>query len=162
MNLSNWSFCDESTGICANSGSAAFVDIAMTVQGRSAAPELDQMDGTIFDLGGGVPFILSNQVQVDGVTDAMPIGFPRMEETAADGTFFVFRFPRFIDSLVYDPIVGSGALIVMDDSAPAAGPTNLRPTTGGGSTSSGASINKSSLVATMSLFGAYLGVALLC
>ena len=110
VNLSNWSFCDESTGICANSGSAAYVDIAMTVTGSAETPEVDENDASIYNLGGGVPFILSNQVIVDGIADAMPPGFPRVEQTDADGTFFVFRFPRFSETLVYDPIVGSAEL----------------------------------------------------
>ncbi|KAL3934739.1 MAG: hypothetical protein SGBAC_009605 [Bacillariaceae sp.] len=129
VNLSEWSFCDEDeSGICADSGSAAYVDIAMTVQGSAASPEQDATDGSVFSLGGGVPLILSNQVEIDGVIDAMPPGFPRVEETPAQGIFFVFRFPRFANTLVYDPIVGSGTLIVSSDGTLA--PATLAPLSG--------------------------------
>ncbi|CAJ1932547.1 unnamed protein product [Cylindrotheca closterium] len=132
VNLSNWSFCDEDeTGICADSGSAAYVDIAMTVKGSAEAPEQDEADGSIFDLGGGVPILLTNQVEIDGVIDAMPPGFPRVEQTPAEGAFFVFRFPRFANTLVYDPIVGSGTLIVIEDATlpPVTPPTDAPVTT---------------------------------
>ena len=68
-------------------------------------------------LGGGVPLILSSQVEVDGVSDAMPEGYPQLE-TTEDGTVFVFRFPVFSETLVYDPIVGTGALVVTSDAQP--------------------------------------------
>ena len=68
-----------------------------------------------YDLGGDVPLVLSNRVQKDGAWVSMPDGFPKME-TQGGSAIFIFRFPKFTDNAVYDPIIGMGETI--EDSSP--------------------------------------------
>jgi hypothetical protein len=58
-----------------------------------------------YDLGGGVPLQLSDRVLVDGVWASMPEGFPKMV-IKGGSAIFTFRFPKFNDSAVYDPVIG--------------------------------------------------------
>lgn len=55
------------------------------------------------DLGGGT-LQLSQRVEVDGVDASMPVGYPRVESRGVKD-IYVFRFPKFNHTLVYDPVL---------------------------------------------------------
>ena len=74
-----------------------------------------------YDLGGDVPLVLSNRVLKDGAWVSMPDGFPKME-TQGGSAIFIFRFPKFNDNAVYDPIIGMGETI--EESSPGSTPEN--------------------------------------
>ena len=57
-----------------------------------------------------MPLVLSNRVLKDGAWVSMPDGFPKME-TQGGSAIFIFRFPKFNDNAVYDPIIGMGETI---------------------------------------------------
>lgn len=58
------------------------------------------------DLGANIPLLLSSYVSIDG-------NWTTMNSTAVSkgsSTVYVFRFPKFDDEAIYDPILGySGA-----------------------------------------------------
>lgn len=113
LNMFNWTFCGSESNPCGNGNeSSRYIDVAAEITGSASIPEEDDSNGLVFNLGGDVPLILSNQIEVDGVTDAMPVGFPRVE-TSEQGTVFVFRFPRFESTVEYDPIVQTDGLITI-------------------------------------------------
>jgi hypothetical protein len=102
--ISDWSFCSTTNQCGDGNETGQFLDVAVQVQGNSDSPEQSAEDALLFNLGGGVPLILSKQVVIDDFSVEMPEGFPRVEMTA-EGALFVFRFPRFQEYAVYDPIV---------------------------------------------------------
>jgi hypothetical protein len=102
--ISDWSFCSTTNQCGDGNETGQFLDVAVQVQGNSDSPEQSAEDALLFNLGGGVPLILSKQVVIDDFSVEMPEGFPRVEMTA-EGPLFVFRFPRFQESAEYDPIV---------------------------------------------------------
>eukprot|EP00980_Cylindrotheca_fusiformis_P006586 scaffold1389_cov122-Cylindrotheca_fusiformis.AAC.4 len=116
INIDNWSFCDPDSNPCGDgTETSQFIDVAAEILGSENVPEADGSDPMVYNLGGGVPLVLSNQVEVDGQTATMPPGFPRVE-SSDQGTVFVFRFPRFQSTLEYDPIVKTQALTTGSDS----------------------------------------------
>lgn len=109
IEMSNWNFCSAENPCGSSTVSSGFIDLAVEVQGNFSEPEQDDEDALIYNLG-AVPMILSNQIEVDSVTDAMPLGFPRLESND-EGSVFVFRFPAFDDYLEYDPILKSKEIV---------------------------------------------------
>jgi len=104
--LSEWMFCDP----CGNGETSMYVDVALEIKGGGSAPRRRFNRTSTFDLGGSIPLELSNRVKVDRKWEAMPEGYPRVEEREGK-TLFVFRFPKFIDEAVYDPIIGMSRAI---------------------------------------------------
>ena len=105
IGMSGWTFCDANNPCGGSDVTSEFVDVAIEIKGSNDQPEPSDTDALTFDLG-NVPMILSNRVEVDGFEQDMPEGFPRTESTEGQETVFVFRFPRFIDSVFYDPLIG--------------------------------------------------------
>ena len=104
LGLMDWTFCGEDGAMCGNETSA-FVDVAFEIKGSSNAPEQSEDNRLIFNLGGNVPLLLSDAVQIDGNADKLPPGFPRAENAQGQGTVLVFRFPRFAERIWYDPLI---------------------------------------------------------
>jgi hypothetical protein len=124
VNMFNWTFCDAVSNPCGNgTETSKYIDVAAEILGSESIPEEDETDSMVFNLGGGIPLLLSNQIQVDGETDAMPLGFPRVENSD-QGTVFIFRFPRFQSTVEYDPIVQTEAMITITP-PPTSPPSNL-------------------------------------
>merc|ERR1719473_1395172 len=71
--------------------------------------------------GNNITLELSDEVNVDGTWLRMPSGYPRVEVQGSK-QLFIFRFPRFAGSMVYDPIIdGAGT------PAPPAPPPSPQP-----------------------------------
>jgi hypothetical protein len=117
IKLSDWSFCGDTGTSCSQDNSEQignYVDVDIKIKGKfstpipsgiSVADENDWPSPKAFDLGGNIPLQLSNRVFVDGVWTSMPDGYPKMINTGGSA-IFTFRFPRFADTAVYDPVVG--------------------------------------------------------
>ena len=116
IQMEQWNFCDDDTNnisSCGGDGASdwnvtdtKYIDVAVRIQGSLDEPDPSRVDDFLWNLGGNVSLLLFNQVDVDGVVQDMPQGFPRVESTQRDGPFFIFRFPRFVNSIYYDgPII---------------------------------------------------------
>eukprot|EP00980_Cylindrotheca_fusiformis_P012481 scaffold3070_cov128-Cylindrotheca_fusiformis.AAC.6 len=89
--------------------SANDVKFNILLQDWSPQPSTDfiDVDVQIFDRhgqpleGGDIPLSLSSRVQVDGLYEEMPAGYPMVNESS-----YTFRFPRFQSNATYDPVVG--------------------------------------------------------
>jgi hypothetical protein len=127
VNMFNWTFCDAVSNPCGNgTETSQYIDVAAEILGSESIPEEDETGSMVFNLGGGIPLLLSNQIKVDGEIDAMPLGFPRVENSD-QGTVFIFRFPRFESTVEYDPIVQTEAMITITP-PPTSPPSNLPST----------------------------------
>ena len=105
--LSNWHWCGDGAECSKGQKSqvGAFIDVVISVKG-SGEPKVGS-DGNSVELGGGATIELSNRVFVDGEWTTMPEGFPAVD-TQGSSTKFTFRFPKFSESALYDPVVSSG------------------------------------------------------
>lgn len=105
--LSNWHWCGEGAecGKGQTSQVGAFIDVVISVKGSAEAKV--GSDGKSVELGGGATIELSDRVFVDGEWTTMPAGYP-MVSTQGSSTMFTFRFPKFSESALYDPVVSSG------------------------------------------------------
>lgn len=105
--LSNWHWCGEGAECSKGQTSqvGAFIDVVISVKGSAEAKA--GSDGKSVELGGGATIELSDRVFVDGEWTTMPAGYP-MVSTQGSSTMFTFRFPKFSESALYDPVVSSG------------------------------------------------------
>lgn len=95
IRLSDWTWDTDSE----------YVDVSLIIKGKSdEAEEDEEEENKTFDLGGNIPLILSGRVVVDGTETDMPEGYPTYRKTGNKYTF-IFRFPKFTDTAVYDPVV---------------------------------------------------------
>eukprot|EP00930_Biecheleria_cincta_P049383 TRINITY_DN345_c0_g1_i1.p1 TRINITY_DN345_c0_g1~~TRINITY_DN345_c0_g1_i1.p1 ORF type:complete len:325 (+),score=55.36 TRINITY_DN345_c0_g1_i1:84-1058(+) len=127
--LSNWQWCGCSQGGKTEEG--AFIDVDISVKGLGNAETKGKSNKSL-TLGGGVTLELSNQVHSDGKWSAMPAGYPKVSMQGSSTTF-TFRFPRFTESSVYDPVLTG--LAASGDS------TSVSPTTTQGPTTTGPGIS---------------------
>jgi len=97
-----WKFCNPCTkGGTQETGNS--LDLTITVSGQGAAS--DKGSGKV-SIGGGKTLNLASKVSIDGTNVDMPEGYPK---TTVQGskTMTTFRFPKFSESVVYDPTIGS-------------------------------------------------------
>lgn len=129
--LSEWEFCGEETACGSGNETSAYIDVAFQIQGNYLSPEQSEDNALLFDLGGNVPLLLSSLVIVDDFAQDMPEGFPRAESVEGEGTIFYFRFPKFIDSIEYDPVIPYhySVVDVTDDSDQETSPPSVSPIT---------------------------------
>mmetsp|Transcript_171034 Transcript_171034/g.415702 ORF Transcript_171034/g.415702 Transcript_171034/m.415702 type:complete len:303 (+) Transcript_171034:59-967(+) len=104
IELYSWTWCGCQQGQNQQVGDMVEVDI--TVKGLVDAQQ--GSSGRSVDLGGGLTLELSDQVTVDGEPASMPDGFPQVSFQGSR-TILTFRFPKFRDRLVYDPVVAGFA-----------------------------------------------------
>jgi hypothetical protein len=129
IQIPSWNFCDTTSNPCGDGTvSSQYIDVAVEVLGSIDIPEQDDVDGS-FVLGENIPLKLklTNQILVDGEVGVMPDGFPRVENSD-DGSVFIFRFPRFENSIVYDPVINSGELARQDGTGSGSGALEARST----------------------------------
>ena len=134
IRLWDWTWCGDVGATCKNGevGDAVELDITVTNMGGGSASEKEG-DKKEVSLGGSAELSLSTAVQTDCVWEEMAAGYP-MITTQGSGTTLTFRFPRFIDSSLYDPVVsGSCDELGLDCSSTTTGST-VFSTTGTGST----------------------------
>ena len=87
IELSDWTFCNP----CAD-GTASFIDVGIEIK------------GTKNDTGVGPLLQLSKRVVIDGTEQNMPESYPKVI-TIGTKQLFVFRFPKFTNSAIYDPVL---------------------------------------------------------
>lgn len=112
--LDGWTFCTEST--CNKGGSGevgAFVDLTISIKGKGTPSRKTgnnkRTDGEEYDLGGEASVALSKKIIKDnGDPENMPGNYPAFE-TQGNKQLFVFRFPTFLNRVVYDPTVYAGS-----------------------------------------------------
>jgi len=76
----------------------------VTIKGSLAAQRKNSSSNSSFGLGGGLSLELSRQVLVDKKWQAMSAGFPKVA-IQGSATTLTFRFPRFTNSALYDPVI---------------------------------------------------------
>lgn len=128
INLSSWTWCGCKKGKSDEVG--AFIDLEVTVKGKQDAKTSGAANKTL-DLGDGLSLQLSDQVQVDGKWVGMPAGYPHVS-IQGSSTTLTFRFPKFNESALYDPVIsGFAAASTTTDSTTGAS-TTIGSTTGSG------------------------------
>jgi len=143
--LSNWTWCGCGKGNSVEIG--AYVDLDITLQGLAGIKE--GKDSKHLDLGGNMACELSNQVQVDGTWVQMPNGFPTVVVKGSQVTLS-FRFPRFSDRAMYDPLLTGISSAETTSSQPTSTATTTVTAVGAGST---ATLTTSSATTTVSSGG---------
>jgi len=97
IGLTKWTFAE----------GAEFVELDIKMKGKNAAAIAVPGKANTLDLGGGVKLQLTSKITVDGKQVEMPAGYPKLR-TVGGGQVFTFRFPKFLDYLLYDPLLGMG------------------------------------------------------
>lgn len=90
IELRNWHFLPEADSI----------ELHIEIKGRRPVGNTTSKS---IDIGGGT-LQLSNRVVIDGVEQDMPLGFPKVVQKGSKD-FYIFRFPRFQDKAIYDPVL---------------------------------------------------------
>lgn len=105
----DWQFCDGSgAGACRANDVGDYIELDVSVKGLASA---SKTGNKTIDLGGQATLELSNQVFVDNSTwSTMPSGYPAVHVQGGTTTI-TFRFPKFNSSILYDPVIGTSALI---------------------------------------------------
>lgn len=91
IELRQWSFLPEADSI----------EVHIEMKGKEPVGNIT--NSTAISLGGST-LQLSNRVVVDGEEVDMPYGYPRIE-TQGSKDIYIFRFPRFQEAVVYDPVL---------------------------------------------------------
>eukprot|EP00928_Gymnodinium_smaydae_P010842 TRINITY_DN14082_c0_g1_i2.p1 TRINITY_DN14082_c0_g1~~TRINITY_DN14082_c0_g1_i2.p1 ORF type:complete len:626 (+),score=118.28 TRINITY_DN14082_c0_g1_i2:99-1880(+) len=99
IKLFDWTWC----GCKSGAEVGAFVDLDVSVKGPKTA-NMKKGSNKSIDMGDGVSLELSDQVLVDGNWTSMPAGYPKIT-VKGSSTIFTFRFPKFVASATYDPLV---------------------------------------------------------
>jgi len=109
IGFSKWDFCTGSALKACKSGEVGeYLEIDIKMKGKNAAVVLASGKKLMYQLGGGVNLQLTDKVMVDGVQKTMPSGYPKLTMKGS-AQVFTFRFPKFSTSLMYDPLIGTGA-----------------------------------------------------
>lgn len=94
IELSDWTFCNP----CGD-GTALYIDVGIEIKGKDSIPKGNKT----IDLGGAT-LELSNRVVIDGSEINMPESYPQIE-TQGSKQLYVFRFPKFTNTVIYDPLL---------------------------------------------------------
>jgi len=109
VELNAWPFCSGESGNPCRGETGAFLELGIEIKG-SADVTLAGGDGKRFTLatnaatGNNVTLELSDEVLLDGIWVRMPEGYPKIEMQGSK-QLFMFRFPRFTSSCLYDPVI---------------------------------------------------------
>ena len=93
IELRNWQFLPEADSI----------ELHIEIKGNRPVGNTTSKS---IDIGGGT-LQLSNRVVIDGVEQDMPQGYPKIVQKGSKD-FYIFRFPRFTDKAIYDPVLQFG------------------------------------------------------
>jgi len=110
VEINNWPFCevtDQCPGPhCCKKGQTVevgkYLDFEMEIKGKDAAKKTN--NNKKYSLGGGSNLILFDSVLIDGNWTTLDKGYPKYS-TEGSKEIYTFRFPKFNDSLIYDPLV---------------------------------------------------------
>ena len=125
IRLSNWTFCVAGNP-CGNKDAVSdgeMIDVAVEIKVLGGENDGDSNDGdsndentgdrrkleevqadSEIDLEGNIALYLSSKVQVDGTWQDMADGY-LIEQSKNQKVLYIFRFPKFGDGAVYDPLV---------------------------------------------------------
>jgi len=121
MELSSWPFCDAAT---CDGDVGEYVDVTVAVgipPGRKAAKKnKEAKKGQKFDLGDNAFLDFSTKVQIDGSSTwtNMPAGYPKLDESDPKRTLIMLRFPKFNNTILYDPVGDSGDVYQLIEDLP--------------------------------------------
>lgn len=90
IELRNWEFLPEADSI----------ELHIEIKGNKPVGNTTSKDIDI----GGATLQLSNRVVIDDVEQDMPQGFPKVIQKGSKD-FYIFRFPRFTNKAIYDPVL---------------------------------------------------------
>lgn len=94
IEMYDWTFCKP----CLD-GTASHIEIGLEIKGSKS----ESKSNKTIDIGGAT-LELSKRVNVDGSEIDMIDGYPQLL-TKGSKQLFIFRFPTFLDKLVYDPVI---------------------------------------------------------
>jgi len=105
----DWTFCDGSgAGACRSGDIGQYIELDVSVKGNASASKTGKKT---IDLGGQTTLELSNQVLVDKSTwSMMADGYPSVNVQGSTTTI-TFRFPKFSNDILYDPVLGTSTLV---------------------------------------------------
>ncbi|XP_062566808.1 uncharacterized protein LOC134229105 [Saccostrea cucullata] len=109
IRIDNWKFCG-SNGVTCRAGNTnevgRAIDFTISIKGKSTGLKRmknKRTDGEEYDLGGGAAVLLSRKIRIDGGNYTnMAEGYPKLDARGSQ-QMFVFRFPNFTSSVLYDP-----------------------------------------------------------
>ncbi len=104
IELSGWQWCTTQSPCSGSTNVGAFIDVTVSVKGTNAAASWssDNMVGKL----GGSSITLSNTLVLDGTVTAMPSGYPMIGGNGNKNSI-TFRFPKFSNSAMYDPVLSA-------------------------------------------------------
>lgn len=98
IEFSEWTWCSPCTD-----GEGAFIDLRIAMKGNKDQPDTNSSSAKSVELGGST-LQLSSRVVLDNQELDMPEGYPKIE-TKGGSQVYVFRFPKFAQKAVYDPLL---------------------------------------------------------
>ena len=126
IELSDWSFCGVDVeckqGQTAQVG--AGIEVKMEMKGNGNAMEIN--DGRKVELGGGLEDFVSKMLYCDNEWFPMEAGYP-LFTVQGSKQLWTLRFPRFISTCTYDPLLNTGAVLAEEaaTSSPSLSPSSL-------------------------------------
>lgn len=99
IEMNTWQWCT-----ACSEGTGAYIDLDIVVKTIDAEPT--EQGNKTFSIG-DASLQLSDEVRVDDVAKYMPSGWPKFA-TKGNKKVFSFRFPKFANKVVYDPLFQYG------------------------------------------------------
>jgi len=112
VSVSSWPFCSGETGNsemgkACKGNTGAYLEFGMEIKGGSKIEETGENSFTLATnptTGGNVTIEMSNELKLGGEWESMPEGYPMIEYKGSK-QLFIFRFPRFNGTALYDPLI---------------------------------------------------------
>ena len=110
IELSDWSFCgvDVECKQGQTQQVGAGIEVKMEMKGNGNAMEIN--DGRKVELGGGLEVFVSKMLYCDNEWLPMEAGYP-LFTVQGSKQLWTLRFPRFISTCTYDPLLNTGAVL---------------------------------------------------
>ena len=126
IELSDWSFCgvDVECKQGQTEQVGAGIEVKMEMKGNGNAMEIN--DGRKVELGGGLEVFVSKMLYCDNEWLPMEAGYP-LFTVQGSKQLWTLRFPRFISTCTYDPLLNTGAVLAEEaaTSSPSLSPSSL-------------------------------------
>lgn len=106
--LYNWTFCNGSDCTKGQTNQIGeFIDVTVVIKGSGTAKPTSAnkpKKGDVYELGTNEQLIMSKQVEIDGVWQQMPDGYPKFISQGSK-ELFTIRIPKFSSKAMYDPVI---------------------------------------------------------
>ena len=126
IELLDWSFCgvDVECKQGQTEQVGAGIEVKMEMKGNGNAMEIN--DGRKVELGGGLEVFVSKMLYCDNEWLPMEAGYP-LFTVQGSKQLWTLRFPRFISTCTYDPLLNTGAVLAEEaaTSSPSLSPSSL-------------------------------------